>query len=383
MTLLHHGCPVHPSREAASRRLGLPTVYSVSLLIIAVIIAFDVHTEAEISLSVFYLLPVMLASWYGNRTAGLVISLVSGVAWMLVDVSEREYIHPATPYWEATARLGTYLLVAFGIAQLRNSVKREREQLETVARLNVTLEQKVLERTRELQENIRELEAFTYTMAHDLRAPLRALHGFSDVLREECGPTLKEPGVDYLRRISASALQMDALVRDLLAYAHLIHRPVASEPVELEELLALVLQLMEGDLKRRRAEVVVEKPVARVLAQPGLLTEVLRRLLTNALQYVRDGNRPLIRIRAENREGWTRLWIEDNGIGIAPEYRDRIFAPGERLDSAGSGSGMGLTIARKAMERMNGRVGVESQLGKGSRFWIELPRTEQPVLPPV
>src|SRR6185295_4598389 len=126
MTFLRPSCPVHPPREAAARRLGLPTVYAVSLLIIAVVIAFDVHTEAEISLSVFYLLPVMLASWYGNRTAGLLISLVSCVEWMLVDVSEREYIHAATPYWEATARLGTYMLVAFAISQLRLSVRRER-----------------------------------------------------------------------------------------------------------------------------------------------------------------------------------------------------------------------------------------------------------------
>jgi signal transduction histidine kinase len=354
--------------------LRLPAVYLISVFLITAIIAIDVHTEAEISLSVFYLLPVMLASWYGNRTAGLVVSMASGLAWVLVDVSEREHVHSATPYWEAMTRLGTYLFVASAITQLRGSLRREHEQLLTVARLNETLEEKDKERTRELQENIRELEAFTYTMAHDFRAPLRALHGFSDMLQEEHGELLKEAGCDYLRRISASAAQMDSLVRDLLDYGHLIHQAVDREPVELGRVLDGVLRSMEGDLQRRRAALRVERPTARVLAQPALLSGVLRRLLANAAQYVRGGSEPEIRIRTELENGWVRLWIEDNGIGIAPEHRERLFKPGERLEPGGSG--LGLAFARKAMERMRGRVGVESQVGKGSRFWLELPSAD-------
>src|SRR5207237_1853225 len=139
---------------------------------------------------------------------------------------------------------------------------REREQRLNVGRLNVTLEQKVEERTRELQENIRELQAFTYTMAHDLRAPLRALSGFSDVLREEYGAVLRDPGADYLRRISSSALQMDELIRDLLAYAHLIHQPVETETVELEAVLEDVLREMDRELRGRRASVRIDRPLA-------------------------------------------------------------------------------------------------------------------------
>ena len=341
---------------------------------IALIIALDVHTEAEISLSVFYLLPVMLASWYGNRTAGLLVSLASGLAWVLVDVSEREYAHPATPYWEATARLGTYLLVAFAISSLRRLLKREREQMRDAARVNATLEQKVEERTRELQDNLRELEAFTYTMAHDLRAPLRSLYGFSDALQEEFGTTLGEPAGDYLRRISASAVHMDALVRDLLAYAHLIHQKVEPVSVDLDEVLDGALQAMAQELKDRRADVRRERTNERVLGQPVLLGEVVRRLLTNAVQYVQAERAPRVRIAVDLREARLRLWIEDNGIGIAPEYCERIFAPGERLEPGGNG--MGLAIVRKAIERMKGRVGVESQPGIGSRFWLELPRAE-------
>jgi len=367
-----------PFPAPPSSKLRLSIVYSVSLFLIAVIIAFDVHTEAEISLSVFYLLPVMLASWHGNRTAGVLMALVSGISWMLVDVSEREYVHPATPYWEATARLGTYLLVALSISQLRRSVKHEREERVTAGRLNVTLEHKVEERTGELQQHLRELETFTYTMAHDLRAPLRAIHGFSEILEEEYGESLDREAHDYLRRLSSAAIQMDGLIRDLLAYAHLIHQPVQAETVDLEALLSRVLGSLEPELKAHHAVVRVEGPVPRVLGQRILLDEVLKRLLSNAIQYVQPGNEPQIRIRGENQNGWARLWIEDNGIGIPPEYQDRIFGPGEKLDSVGGKSGMGLTIARKAMERMKGRLGVESQPGKGSRFWLELPRAERP-----
>lgn len=358
------------SFKALESCLRLPAVYLLSLFLITAIILLDVHTEAEISLSVFYLLPVLLASWYGNRTAGLVVSLVSGLAWILVDATEREYVHPTTPYWEATARLGTYLFVAFAISQGRRLLRRDREQLLTVALLNETLEHKVRERTGELQENIRELQAFTYTMAHDLRAPLRALHGFSDMLQEEYGPLLEDTGRDYLRRISASAIHMDALVLDLVDYAHLLHEPVQGGPVQLEQVLGDVIRSMEGNLNSRRAAIRIERPVASVVAHPALLGKVLRRLLTNAVQYVRGGSEPEIRIRTELEEGWVRLWIEDNGVGIAPEYRDRLFKPGERLEPGGSG--MGLAFTRKAMERMKGRVGVESQVGKGSRFWLEL-----------
>jgi len=246
---------------------------------------------------------------------------------------------------------------------------------EKIRTLNADLERRVRERTEELEGAMRDLESFSYTVAHDLRAPLRAMKGFAELVLEEAVERLGPQERDYLRRVVESAGRMDALVHDLLAYSRLGRVGAATESVGLDELIDEIVEQMTQELKDHRPEFVVERGIPDVLGHPESLRQVMTNLLSNAVKFVFPGASPHIRISAQTRDSWVRLTVEDNGIGIAPEYHERIFHVFERLHRPElyPGTGIGLAIVRRAIDKMGGRVGVDSQLGKGSRFWFELP----------
>jgi signal transduction histidine kinase len=237
------------------------------------------------------------------------------------------------------------------------------------------LEERVRARTTALETTLREMESFTYTISHDLRAPLRAMAGFSRALIEDYGASLGPTGIEFAMRIATAARKMDALILDLLDYSRLTRQDVKIEPVNLDQLMADVLRGLEGEIRERHAEIVVEPTLPRVLGHSVTLGQTLTNLLSNAIKFVAPGVTPHVHVRADRHDGSVRVEVEDNGIGIAPEYRDRIFRIFERLNPAEAypGTGIGLAIVRRAMERMGGRSGVESEPGHGSRFWIELP----------
>ncbi|MDQ7840923.1 MAG: ATP-binding protein [bacterium] len=240
------------------------------------------------------------------------------------------------------------------------------------------LERRVVERTTELEAANADLEAFGYSVAHDLRAPLRAIQGFGQALREDHAGRLDEKGQDYLRRIESAAEGLDRMIQDLLAYSRLGRLEMRLQPVDLGEVVGEVLAEMEEEIRGQEAEVRVEDPLPVIRGHRTVLTQVLVNLISNALKFVEAGTAPRVRLAAEPRDGRVRLWVEDNGIGIAPEHQERIFRVFERLhgSEAYSGTGIGLAIVRRGVERMGGRVGVESAGGQGSRFWIELPEVK-------
>ena len=237
------------------------------------------------------------------------------------------------------------------------------------------LEERVRARTRELQERNEELEAFAYSISHDLRSPLRAMEGFSQALIEDYGDRLDEVGRQHAERVVKAARRMDQLIDDLLAYSQLTRADIPLARIELQRLVRAALEQLDGDVRTRQARIVVEGELPTVVGHGTTLTQVLVNLLANGIKFVPSERTPEVRLRTEPRGDRVRLWIEDNGIGIAPEHHERIFRVFERLHPATNypGTGIGLAIVRKAMERMGGSAGVESDLGRGSRFWIELP----------
>lgn len=253
------------------------------------------------------------------------------------------------------------------VARVASNLRLSRARKE----MRDALERRVEERTAQLGSALREIESFAYTVAHDLRAPVRAMTGFSQALLEDFGDRLGEEGRDYARRILSAGRRMDGMIGDLLDYSRLSREPIELEETDLEGVVLDVLRDLEGVIAERRGVVDVEKPLPRARAHAPTLRRALENLVANALKFTAEGVEPRVRIRAEGR----RLWVEDNGIGIAKEHQERIFGVFERLHrpEAYPGTGIGLAIVRKAMERMGGRAGVESEPGRGSRFYLELP----------
>jgi signal transduction histidine kinase len=264
----------------------------------------------------------------------------------------------------------------------RRRVEGELQAAQEQLRANADrLEQLVTERTAQLQASVGELEAFAYSLAHDLRAPVRAIHGFTQMVlelpREQVGPD----AVELLNRVVTAAVRMDSLIQDVLALTNVVRRPVTLSPVNVDVLVRALVQ-ERPELRPPRAVIRIESPLLPVLGHEALLSQCLTNLLINAVKFVEPGVVPQVRVWTESPKGsatttppFVRIWVEDQGIGIAPEAQARIFEIFQRLHSTAhyDGSGIGLAIVRKAAERMGGRVGIESVVGKGSRFWLDLP----------
>ena len=245
---------------------------------------------------------------------------------------------------------------------------------EELRRYSDGLEARVEERTRELSASNAELEAFSYSVSHDLRAPLRSMQGFALALLEDYGPALDETGRDYAGRIIASSQRMEQLIEDLLAYGRLGRGELAVTIVDLEPLVSDVVQQLLPLIVERRATVKVNGHLPRVRGHAATLFSIFENLLTNALKFVASGIAPNVTVSAERRGDRTRVWVTDNGIGISSEHFERIFEVFERLHGGDryAGTGIGLAIVRRGAQRMGGSAGVESCPGEGSRFWIEL-----------
>jgi len=262
----------------------------------------------------------------------------------------------------------------------RRRIEAELQTAQSALRANAaTLERTVAERTAQLRTSNGELEAFAYTLAHDLRAPIRAIQGFTQIAlempREEVGPAAAE----HLHRVVKASIRMDSLIQDVLDLSHVIQRPITLAPVDVDTLIRALVQ-ERPELAPPRAEITIESPLRCVVAHEATLSQCLTNLLSNAVKFVEPGVVPRVRVWTEElsvspARPLVRLWVEDQGIGIAPETRERIFEIFQRLhnNTQYEGTGIGLAIVRKAIERMGGQVGVESGAKKGSRFWLELP----------
>ena len=256
----------------------------------------------------------------------------------------------------------------------------ERQHLENqLHRHAANLEREVQERTARLRETLAELEGFSYSLIHDMRAPLRAMQSYATFIEEESSDRLAPEALDYLRKIRVASNRMDHLILDSLNYSKLLREELPLTPLNLASLLQSLVETYPN-LNASEADIRLDLGDIIVCGNEAALTQVFSNLLGNAVKFVTPGVRPRVRVWAEQREaGQVLIWIEDNGIGIPRHAQEKMFGMFERMHRADEypGTGIGLAIVRKSVERIGGRVCVDSEPGKGSRFCVQLPLAPQ------
>lgn len=308
----------------------------------------------------FFVLPIGSIGQYGKVES---ISLVAALVPSLIAIVLIEFLHNARRRSKAEIARRQ---------QIEVELVKAKEQLENHM---TVLEERVAERTEELEKSVKFLENFCYSIAHDLRAPLRGMQGFICALKEDCDAHFDDNGKQYAQKIVEASKRMDRLVLDLLDYGRLSHQKIHIDEINVAQCVAETLEKLEKEIFDKRANIKVIEPLLNFQADPKLSNLVLFHLLANALKFRRKEDPLRIRIWTEENGGMVRLNIQDNGIGISPVHYERIFRLFETLDaSPTAATGVGLAIVAKAVDRMGGVVRVESKMGEGSRFSIELPK---------
>jgi len=304
--------------------------------------------------------------------------LKQGIAWSGSLTDHRRNGAPfAAEETIAPIRDNQGSLIGF-VAVIRDITAR-RQAEENVRKLNEELETRVEQRTEQLKNAYQELEAFSYSVSHDLRAPLRAIDGFSRILLDEHGSGLSEEGRRLLSRVRVNTQQMGDLIDDLLTFSRLSRQPLERQTTALREVIERALSDLREERREREAEIRIgELPDAP--ADPALLKQVYVNLLSNALKFTRDAAPAVIEIEASERDGETVYSVRDNGVGFDAQYEDKLFGVFQRLHRAEDyeGTGVGLAIVQRIVQRHGGRVWAESPPGGGAAFHFTLKEPEAP-----
>jgi len=290
-------------------------------------------------------------------------------------VNYREYTFWEQYKWRIIGVLSFVVFQTILILVLLVERRRRRLAKESLDRLNTELEQRIAARTAALDAKSRELETFAYSVAHDLKAPLRGIDGYSRLLLEDHLDQLNDEGRAFLKTIRTSSEEMDQLIEDLLDYSRLERRELQTDRIELKSLVDSVVAQKQREVGQE-INVAVNVNGGVVRADANGLSQALKNYLDNAIKFTKGSPQPQIEIGADETAENCRLWVRDNGVGFDMKYKDRIFDIFQRLNRSEEypGTGIGLAIVRKAMERMGGKAWGESELGHGATFYLEIPK---------
>jgi signal transduction histidine kinase len=277
--------------------------------------------------------------------------------------------------WRITGALAIIALQTLFIAGLLIERRRRQRARRALAQLNAELEERIAARTADLKAKSRELEAFAYSVAHDLKAPLRGIDGYSRLLVEEHAANLNDDGRYIAQTILSSSEEMSQLIDDLLEYSRLERREFKSSRVELASLITTVVEQKKREAADKPTDFIVKVNGGSVLADANGLAQALRNYLDNAVKFTRKVSHPRIEIGTNESPSGVVIWVRDNGVGFDMKYHDRMFDIFQRLNRSEEypGTGIGLAIVRKAMERMGGRAWAEGEPSNGATFYLAVP----------
>jgi signal transduction histidine kinase len=278
--------------------------------------------------------------------------------------------------WRIILVLTLIALQSVFIAVLLFERRRRKRAKDALDRLNAELEQRIAARTAALNSKTKELETFAYSVAHDLKAPLRGIDGYGRLLLEEHSEQLDVEGQTFLKTIQGSTQEMSQLIDDLLEYSRLERRDFQSDRFELGSLITTVVEQKKRETSDGEIDFVVDVNGGVITADRSGLTQSLRNYLDNAVKFSCKVSNPRVEIGAQEMQEKFLVWVRDNGVGFDMKYHDRIFDIFQRLNRTEEypGTGVGLAIVRKSMERMGGRAWANSQPGEGATFYLEIPK---------
>lgn len=276
--------------------------------------------------------------------------------------------------WRIVGVLMVVLLQTTLIAVLLFERRQRRRAKRALQQLNAELETRIEARTAALNAKSRELESFAYSVAHDLKAPLRGIDGYSHLLLEEYAQSLDHEGRSFLRTIQDATDEMNQLIDDLLSYSRFERRESKSDRIELAPIVDSIVEEKRREAADRPIDFVVRINGSTINADVNGLVQSLRNYLDNAVKFTGNVSKPRIEIGAKEGTKSCVLWVRDNGIGFDMRVHDRIFDLFQRGTDDYPGTGIGLAIVRKAMQRMGGRAWAESEPGQGATFYLEIPK---------
>lgn len=287
------------------------------------------------------------------------------------DGKFRWFLSRAFPIRGVDGKISRWFGVNTDITELRDAQNALKDANALLGNKAVHLESLVQQRTKNLSETIAELEAFSYSISHDMRAPLRSMIHYAEMLKEDCGPTISAMGIDYLDRISQASLRMDQLIQDVLVLSRLSREEISLVSVDIDALMREIIQTYPN-LHSDKVTISIDSALPAVMGNAAFLTQCFSNLLDNAAKFAKPGTVARVHVAAEKIGDRIKIFFRDDGIGIPEHSLKKIFEIFQRVGRDAAGTGIGLSIVRKAVEKMEGAVGVNSELGHGSLFWLDL-----------